>query len=425
MSNSINATITVAIGDIGASGDGIGNFEGQKVFVPYTVQGETVTARITKVGKDHINAELLAVEHPSPERREPPCPHFTGCGGCSLQHIQEESYYAFKERALQTAIRRAGYEGTVIQPIIRIGEGKRRRANFKISIHKGEVQLGFYEEQSRKVIDIQECLVLEAAISRCISPLKKVISKVGTAAALKEVSVTLSDTGLDILFFGQLEPLLGELSVLGDFARAHDVSRITWKSPAGLLTVISQRPVELVFGQARVAMPVESFVQATRLGQEVITAEVLAATQGRKNVVDLYAGSGAYSFALAEQAKVHAVEGDRAMVQAINKAASHPGYMGKVTVEQRDIYAYPLKGEEIKYFDAAVINPPRNGASSQVEAIAASGVPIVVMVSCNPATFSRDARILKEAGYSLDRVVGVDQFFLSHHLEMVGVFSHA
>lgn len=422
MSNSINATINVEIQDIGASGDGIGNFEGQKVFVPYTISGETVTARIVKVGKDQIKAELLTVEKESEERREPPCPHFTHCGGCNLQHIQEESYYSFKEKLLQTAVRRAGYEGSVIEPMIRIGAGTRRRANFKLSIHGGKVEMGFFEEQSRTVSDIQQCMVLDEAISRCILPLKNIIAKVGAKAALKEVSVTLSDTGLDIVFFAQLEPLLYELDLLGDFAREHNISRISWKSPGGLLTVISQRPVEIVFGEARVEMPVESFIQATRQGQEVIIQEVLAATAGKKNIVDLYAGCGTYSFPLAAQAKVHAVEGDRAMVKAITKAASQ-FYMGKVTVEKRDIYAFPLMGDEIACFDAAIINPPRNGASTQVEAIAASSIPVVVMVSCNPATFARDARILKEAGYRLNKVVGVDQFYLSHHLELVAVFN--
>ncbi len=419
----MSKNITVDIDDIGASGDGIATVNGKRVFIPHSLPGEKVTAHVTKQMKEQSRAALVEVLHSSPERQTPPCPYFGMCGGCSLQHMKEDYYYAFKQKLLDTALRRAGFQDARTWPVVRIGAHSRRRVSFKCRSEGGNIQLGFFAEESRKLVDIDACLVLEPVIAACILPLKALLSRLPSVASIQEVRVALSDTGLDIvLVTSQAEPALYDIEQLSIFAKAENIARLSWQSSKGVVPILSHRPVEVQLGEARVELPVGSFQQASLQGQEVLTRAVLAGVGASSSVVDLYAGCGTYSFPLASQAKVHAVEGNQPMVVAMKKAISRYGYAGKITAEMRDIYTSPLQGEELKAFDAAVINPPRNGALSQLLALAAGAVPVIVIVSCNPATFARDARALHEAGYVLNNALGVDQFVFSHHLEMVGVF---
>mgnify|MGYP003336832236 CR=1 FL=1 len=146
-------------------------------------------------------------------------------------------------------------------------------------------------------------------------------------------------------------------------------------------------------------------------------AEVLEAAGKAKRAVDLYAGCGTFALPLLRRASVHAVERNAAAMAALRKAAG-----GRLTVEQRDLERRPLQKDDLKHVDFVVLDPPRAGARAQAEALAVSAVPTIAYVSCNPATFARDARTLVEGGYSLARVVPVDQFVWSAHVELVGVF---
>lgn len=407
-------SLQCVIEQLGASGDGIALRSGKKIFIPCALPGETVTIRPLKETTDHIKAELLSIDIPSPARQTPACPHFSRCGGCSFQHLEEEAYYSFKHNLLITALSRAGFAPELAQPLVRIGAASRRRANFKVKAGK----LGYYAENSHTLIDISECLVLEPAIMALIAPLKQLLKQL----KVTEITVSQSDTGLDVFFAGDAEPALPELELLSDFALAHDLARLSWKSPHGFTPIASRRAVEIILGEVRVTLPVGHFLQASRAGQQAITDIVLKATSNAARIIDLYAGCGTYSFPLAARAHVYAVEGDKAMVQSIQTAASRHSFHARLKTEQRDIFANPLFADDLSHYDAAVINPPRNGAGSQMEAIAQSSVACVVMVSCNPATFARDARMLKEGGYVLEKAVGIDQFYMSSHLEMVGVF---
>ena len=144
--------------------------------------------------------------------------------------------------------------------------------------------------------------------------------------------------------------------------------------------------------------------------------------KGPPRVADLFAGCGTFSLRLARLAQVHAVESERGALDALSFAARHTQGLKPVSVEVRDLYRRPLMGKELA-FDAVVIDPPRDGAAPQFKELAKSSVPVIVAISCNPATLARDARYLVDAGWTMGEVTPIDQFLWSHHVEAVVVFT--
>jgi len=185
--------------------------------------------------------------------------------------------------------------------------------------------------------------------------------------------------------------------------------------------VAIRRLPRAVFSGVPVDLPYDAFLQASVAAEAALTAEVLAGVGDAARVADLYAGLGTFSFALAAHAAVHAVEGSRAAATALAAAAARAG-LPRVTSECRDLEERPLAGAELARFDAVVFDPPRAGAKAQSAALARSAVPRLVAVSCNPASFARDARLLADGGYRLRRVQPVDAFTWSPHVELVARF---
>jgi 23S rRNA (uracil1939-C5)-methyltransferase len=210
-------------------------------------------------------------------------------------------------------------------------------------------------------------------------------------------------------------------------AREGGFARLSWQ-PAGRdrrhvggrpEPIAALRPVRMVFSGVAVDLPPAAFVQPTAEGEAVLTREVIAALSGAKRVADLYAGLGPFSFAL--NRPVAAFEGDAAMVAALGAAARRA--QRAVTAEERDLAKRPVLAQELGKFDAVVLDPPRAGAAPQAKELAKSKVPTIAYVSCNPASFARDARVLVDGGYRLARVVPLDQFLWSEHVELAATFT--
>jgi 23S rRNA (uracil1939-C5)-methyltransferase len=415
--------LALEVEELGGLGDGLARCAGRPVYVPFTVPGDLIAARVTAVNSRFIKAELVRVDSPGPERAEAPCPHFTVCGGCGLQHLSTEPYYRLRERIAREAVERAGYHGARIEPAVRIGPASRRRAELKVTVSDSGVRLGFYGRKSHAVVDVRSCPLLEPELERILTPLRLLCGDLRGGRLLESAKLTAADTGIDLVLTAKAGLNPTDAPALFAFAETNDLARVSWKSGGGVTEVVSRGPVQALFAAVSVDLPPGAFLQATRLGLSSITELILAEIRSPARVADLYAGCGAYSFPLAAlPCRVAVFEGDEAMAEAARAAARRFGMAGTVAVERRDLFRSPVEAGRLRAFDAVVVNPPRNGAEPQVAAVAESGAPLVIMVSCNPRTLERDAKQLKTGGYRLERLVPVDQFFWSAHIESVAVF---
>jgi 23S rRNA (uracil1939-C5)-methyltransferase len=206
---------------------------------------------------------------------------------------------------------------------------------------------------------------------------------------------------------------------LARLVEAFGLARLSWNGE-----VIAQRAQPMMrFGRANVPLPVGAFLQATAEGEAALLTSVKGAVGPARRIIDLFAGIGTFGLPLAENAEIHAVEGDVAMLTALDKGFRMAEGIKRVTNDIRDLYRRPLEPDEFKGYDAVVIDPPRAGAEAQSHTLAKSKVPVIAAVSCNPATFARDAKILAQAGYKLNWVQVVDQFRWSPHVELAAQFT--
>jgi 23S rRNA (uracil1939-C5)-methyltransferase len=410
----------LTITKLGGMGDGIGTADGKQVFVPYTCPGDKVKVALEAGGR----ARLLEVMERGISRQEPPCQHFGQCGGCSLQHIRPSDYNAFKRDILVQVARKLGYGDEMVSPLVEVGQGSRRRAEFKVSVNKGEVGIGFFEAKSHKVIDIAICPVTSDAIVGLLPKLRAVISSLKKPGNVKAVNVSQMQNGLDVFITVGANCSANDAEKLVAFAKGSGILRLAQKEEKQEADVLYCSKLPLVaFGGVEVELPVGSFLQATQTGQLAITSIILETLKEHKRVVDLYCGAGTYSLPLVMDGHiVQAYEGSNEMITALHNAIRQSNLDSKIAVGTRDLFKRPVKQHELKNFDAVVINPPRNGALPQADEIAKSDVKKVVMVSCNPATFERDTKSLINGGFVLERAAAIDQFYWNAHLEVVGVF---
>jgi 23S rRNA (uracil1939-C5)-methyltransferase len=420
--------IELSIGALGAQGDGVaeqeGAPEGAPLFVPYTAPGDRVRARRT--ARDR--ADLLEVVAAGPHRQTPPCPHFGPgkCGGCALQHLDDSFYADWKRQLPVEALARAGVSGFELGPLARTVPGARRRAEFVATIGRGNVTLGFHARGSHDIVPIGRCPVLVPELEALLPKLREFLAAAFPAPQTLDILATAAGDAIELVLTAAPPPDMALRERLAEFAKTNSLARIAWRtSPTQTPDIIVQRqPLRMVFGAMPVELPPAAFLQASAPGERAIVDAVRAAIGSAKRVADLYAGTGTIALALADgKRRLHAVDSGREMVAALEAATRRGGLSGRVTTELRDLSRRPLIGEELDPFDAVVFDPPREGAAEQAAALARSGVAVIVGVSCNPATFARDAQILVRGGYRLTAVTPIDQFLWSPHLELVGAFT--
>jgi len=394
--------------------------DGDVLHVAGVLPGETVRLRAGPEGP--VLDEVLA---PSPSRRTPPCPHFGTCGGCVLQHWDGDSALAWKVERLRATLALERLE-TEILPVFRTAPGGRRRAALHVrrGSSRAEARIGFKARKSWSLVDIDVCAVLDPGIVRALPALRRLAAPLlEHPKSAPSLHVTVTDDGLDIDVTG-VEARSGGLSA----DARQEVAALAAEAGLARLTLagdilFQQRQPSLRIGRARVALPAGAFLQADPAAEAAMVAEARVAVEGARRIADLFCGLGAFTFPLAEVAPVLAMDGSAPAIRALAAAvATAPGLHG-VTAEARDLFRRPLSAAELKRIDAVVFDPPRAGALAQAAEIAQSGAARVVGVSCNPATFARDARRLVDGGFRLERIRPVDQFLWSSHLELVAVFS--
>jgi 23S rRNA (uracil1939-C5)-methyltransferase len=412
-----DALIEVEIESLGARGDGIAAHRAGKLFVPFALPGERV--RVRAVGEDR--AAIVERLSDNPQRIAPPCRHFGTCGGCALQHLGADAYADWKVAQLRAALAPRGLGDVTLAPLVRVAPKTRRRAEFASRRTKGQVQLGFHARLSHDIVDMAECHVLAPAIVALVAPLRALMQSLASIA-WADLMVTQTDTGIDLLLTLSAAPDRAAQAALIAFADAHDLARVSWRKSASPELIVERRKPQIRFGGVAVDLPAGAFLQAAPEAEAALVGAVTHAVGKAKRVIDLYAGCGTFTLPLAHKAQIHAIEGAADLTQALDAAARRGGVGPRVRVERRDLNRRPLLPEELREANAIVFDPPREGAREQAAYLAQSGVKTIVGVSCNPATFARDARTLVDGGYTLEQVTPVDQFLWTPHLELVGVF---
>jgi 23S rRNA (uracil1939-C5)-methyltransferase len=348
-----------------------------------------------------------------PHHREPPCRHFPECGGCQLQHADDEAYRGYLVSRIETALAQHGLE-TEVRPPHLSPPRSRRRATLKV-LRAGEGALiGFNAEHSHRIVDMRECHVLRAELFALVDPLRQLLGDMLQPKRIAEVQLTLIDGGSDVLLKGIHARRLDEIERLSSFAMKHDLARLSVDRGLGPETLLEPQVATVTLSGVPVAFPPGGFLQATEDGEDALVRCVQEALAGASNIADLFAGLG--TFTLSTRA-AYAAEASRDAAAALKRAA--PATM----VEHRDLYRQPLDGPELKRFDGLVLDPPRAGAAEQVSQLAGSAVRRVAYVSCNPATFANDAKSLLGGGYNLEWVEPVGQFRWSTHVELAACFS--
>ncbi|HEY2659622.1 MAG TPA: class I SAM-dependent RNA methyltransferase [Caulobacteraceae bacterium] len=400
---------------IGAQGDGLA---AGPIFAPLTLPGERVRA---KVAGDR--ADIEAILSASPERVTPPCQHFGDCGGCALQHWAPEPYLAWKVDHIRTTLARERIETEFLEPFA-AKPGTRRRLALHARREGGRVRLGFKARRSWRLVDIEVCPVSDPALVAALPVLRKLANAFFEhPKSAPTLHVTLTQTGLDVDVTG-VERRSGGLSAdarmqAAEAAQDADIARV---SLAGEVVYQARQPVVRV-GAATVGLPPGSFLQATVEAERAMAAFAVEAVAGAGRIADLFCGVGTFTFRLAQVAPVYAADAAATSIRALTSAIGSAPGLKAITAEARDLSRRPLLAMEMKKLDAAVFDPPRAGALEQAHELARSKVGTVVGVSCNPATFARDARVLVDGGFVLRQVKPVDQFLWSPHVELVGVFS--
>lgn len=402
----------LTIEKLGHLGDGIAQGPEGVVFVPGMLPGEEVTGDLQ--GERLANPRIVT---PSASRVRPPCAHARTCGGCLMQHAADPLVAEWKLGIVQGALAGQGLAAH-FRPIITSPPRARRRATLAARRTKSGVLLGFHARASDMLVAVPNCQLLHPDLIATFPAIEALVKIAGSRSTEMAVTVTRSLAGADVVIKGG-KPLAAEQQLdLARLTEAHGLARLTWE---GETIALRTQPMQR-FGRALVAPPPGAFLQATAEGESALLQAVSLAIGPARRIVDLFAGVGTFTLPLAERAEVHAVEAEAAMLQALEKGARAAEGLKRVSVEARDLFRRPLEPDEFKGFDAVVIDPPRAGAETQTARLAASGVPVIAAVSCNPVTFARDARVLVQAGYQLDWVQVIDQFRWSAHVELVARF---
>lgn len=415
-------SVTLNIVEVGARGDGVADEGSQRYFVPFTLPGEVVEAEPREERGEGVVADLVEVLAPSRHREKAPCPHFGVCGGCALQHWRIDVYTAWKVLLIERALKQRGVQAPAFDKPLAGAPGERRRVDFVLRRQGRRVLAGFHERASTRVVDVTTCVIARPSLVALLPLLRAALVGILPEGAAADVVASETDSGLDILIrpHKRLDLSIDRRQALVELADTADVARLSWGDRATAEPIVMRRTPILILGDVPVDVPPASFLQATKRAEQTMRAAVTAWAGEAQKLADLFAGVGALS--LGRSGKIALFESDRAAVAAADAAGRKHGG-NRVVATQRDLFRNPLGGKDLNGFDAVVLDPPRAGAAAQIAELARSKVSRIVYASCDPGSFARDARALQDGGYRLEKLLPIDQFLWSAHVELIALFT--
>jgi 23S rRNA (uracil1939-C5)-methyltransferase len=413
------------IHELGPKGDGVHRSQGRSVYVDRALPGDRVQATVRRDDDGILRGDLTRVIKASPYRVKAPCPNYDVCGGCTLQHAKDDFYRHWKVDIVRDALRSKGVKPRVWRDPIFLAAGDRRRGTFTAYKKNDRVILGHYRRRAQQVTDIASCLVADPALMEMRDRLTRGLVPILQDGKPATAFIQAVNGQVDIVITGPVgkrgKPDGETREAIAQLARDSNLNRISWRAgpddPVEVILDIS--PLRARFGDLEVALPPLAFLQPTQAGENALVDSVMALLPRSGKFADLFSGCGTFTGPMLQRGAVDAYESVGPAIRALDKAkGARP-----LNAIRRDLFLNPLRRDEANRYDAIVFDPPRAGAQEQVRNLASCRTPLLIGVSCNPATFARDARILVDGGYRLDSVRVVDQFTWSHHVELVAAFT--
>jgi 23S rRNA (uracil1939-C5)-methyltransferase len=403
--------VTLEIERLGQRGEGVAKVSGRTVFVPFALKGERVRAEI-----EGERGRLLEILSPSPDRIAPVCEHYSVCGGCAVQTLSPSAYAVWKRGLVANALANAGIAAEVAPVVDAHGAGRRR-----VVFHARDGAVGFMEARAHKIVEIDACPLLESGLSSALEAARALAQALKNTGKPLDIAVTAAAEGLDIDLRGCGALAEKEARALVELAERLDLARL---SNHRRILALRRQPT-IAVGRATLSPPPGGFLQATAQGEETIASLALQGVGKAKRVADLFCGAGAFALRLCESARVDAFDENAEAIAALEEAARTLTGAKPLETHRRNLFDNPLRADELAVFDAVVFDPPRVGAAAQAAEIARSNLPLAVAVSCNAQSFARDARLMIDGGFTLERVTPIDQFRYAAHVELVAVFRRA
>lgn len=405
---------------LNAKGEGIHEGPRERVFIDRALPGDRVTAKLRRDIDGLLRGDVIELIAASPQRVTPPCPYYARCGGCTLQHAGDAFYRDWKVGVVRDALSQRGLEPTMWREPVFLPAGGRRRITFTAEKRAGIVTLGFSRRRQRQVVAIESCLIADPAIMALRLKLAPLLAPILHESVPATVFIQAVAGAFEIVI---TDPAGCDASARGAIARLADalaIARLSWRAHLGDApeVIVERATLRARFGALDVALPPLAFLQPTAAGERALVDAVMAALPPSGRFADLFCGSGTFTGPMLARGAVDAFENNAATIAALDEAkAGLP-----LDAVRRDLYRAPLTSAEAGCYDAVVFDPPRAGAEALVKGLAGAATLLVIAVSCNPATFARDARILVDGGYRLVSVQVIDQFTFSHHVELVAIF---
>jgi 23S rRNA (uracil1939-C5)-methyltransferase len=413
------------IHELGPKGDGVHRSPGGSVYIDRALPGDRVQAAVRRGLDGVLRGELLKVVKASPHRVKAPCSNYAVCGGCTLQHARDDFYRQWKVGIVRDALRGKGLKPRAWRDPVFLPGGNRRRATFTAFKRNGIVILGHYRRREHEVADIGSCLVADPAIMDMRQRLTTLLAPILQDGKPATAFIQAVGGRFDIVITGPVgktgKPDPQVRDAIARLARDATASRVSWRANLGdaAEVIVDSGPLRAHFGDLGVNLPPLAFLQPTQAGEDALVGSVMNLLPRTGKFADLFSGCGTFAGPMLARGAVDAYESVRPAIRALDKAkGARP-----LKAIYRDLFLNPLRRDEANRYDAIVFDPPRAGAQEQVRTLASARTPLLVGVSCNPATFARDARILVDGGYRLDSVRVVDQFTWSHHVELVAAFT--
>jgi 23S rRNA (uracil1939-C5)-methyltransferase len=415
----------LSIQELGPKGDGVHQSSRGRIYIDRALPGDLVQAKIQRGDDGILRGDLVQVVKASPHRVKAPCAYYDVCGGCTLQHADEAFYRDWKVDIVRDALAKRGLRPDRWRDPVFLPPGNRRRATFAAFKKHNRVTLGYFRRRTHRITDIATCLIADPAIMALRAKLVSALAPLLPDEKDADIFVQIVGGRFDLVYTGPIgrkgKPDLPVRESIAQLARDLDINRISWRArerdPVEVMLEIN--PLRATFGALTVTLPPLAFLQPTPAGEGALVEAVMELLPSSGTFADLFSGCGTFTGPMLERGPVDAYESVDSAIRALDKAKGDK----KLKAFGRDLYRNPLRRDEANRYDAMVFDPPRAGAQEQVKALASGRTPLIVGVSCNPATFARDARILVDGGYRLDSVKVIDQFTWSHHIELVAGFT--